>query len=498
MFKGIATSWAGAVLTILLTYFLTPYTLGQMGQERYGAWLLITSFTGYLALLALGTPMSSVRHLTTAAQTKDPRQLNAAIGLLLGVNALLAVMEMTVGLVLFTLFDRLYPMSPKLESEVLPAFLLLVFQVGLSFISIVPSAVLQAEGHFVPAHSIAIVVLVCRGVVTVVSLYWLRSLGAMALTQLACTLCEAGLGWLLVRRLVPAARFRLRRLVWADIRPVAAFSVYVLVLSLGVQLSFQTDALIVGRVLGVEAVPYYGVPNSLMVSVMGLIISIAAVVMPTATRLHQQGATGELRVILLKWTKIAFTLVLTVAVYLVVLGPSFLGRWMGPDYKANSGVVLITLALASIIFLPIRGVGLPLLMGLGQPRQVTLAFLGCAVVNIISSLVLIHPLGLFGEALGTAIPNAAFALIAMVLSCRAVQLPVAELLAYVVPGPLLGSLPALAALLALRATWEIDTYGELVAAGVFMCLVQAAGLFLVFQRDPHIPVPALSRFRLSG
>ena len=172
-----------------------------MGQERYGAWLLIASFTGYLALLALGTPMSSVRHLATAANT-NPGEMSSRVSLLLGVNGTLALGEILVGSALFLLFDRLYDLG-SLEAEALPAFLILVFQIGLSFVVIVPAAVLQAEGHFVEAHSITTAVVVCRGIATVLSLYWTRSLMALALVQLACTVCEGVLGWALVRRLTP-------------------------------------------------------------------------------------------------------------------------------------------------------------------------------------------------------------------------------------------------------------------------------------------------------
>jgi len=497
LLKGIATSWTAAVLTIVFTYVLTPYTQRCLGQDNYGVWLLITSFTGYLSLLALGIPMTSVRHLAVRAGQDRAAELNSGITLFLGVNAALAALVMLTGAIALPLFQKLYPLPEPVQQQANLAFVLVLVQIGSAFLSILPSSVLQAHEKYVHAHSITILALLTRAVVNLVGLYLTSSILVMALTQLAGTLCEFLAGWIMVRRQVPWSRFRLGWPVWSEVRPVLSFSVYVLVLSLGIQLSFQTDALIIGRVLGVSSVPYYSVPNSLMVSVMGLILSIAAVVMPTATRLQTKGEHEQIRILLLKWTKVAFILILTVTLYLVVFGPAFLGRWMGPDYEQQSGGVLQILMLASLIFLPVRGVALPLLMGLGRPRTVTLSFLACAVANVILSLILIRPLGLVGEALGTALPNIAFAGIAVTLACRAAGLPLGSLFAYVAPGPLLASLPALAFLYVLQRNFAIDTYFELFLTGGVMCLIQGAALLVALRRDAHInlpPVPGLRRF----
>ena len=106
--------------------------------------------------------------------------------------------------------------------------------------------------------------------------------------------------------------------------------------------------------------------------------------------------------------------------------------------------------------------------------------------------------GAIGEALGTAIPNCVFAVITFVLSCRAVHLPVAEMLRYVVPGPLVGGLPALGFLLMAKSLWVMDNYGSLILAGVGTCLIQAVSMSLVFRRDRFIRMPVLAGLLSKG
>src|SRR2546427_2200056 len=149
---------------------------------------------------------------------------------------------------------------------------------------------------------------------------------------------------------------------------------------------------------------------------------MAAVVMPTTTRLKPQGRMLELRAIFLRWSKIAFCLTMIVGLFLIVLGPRFIGWWIDASFEGPAGVVLQILMISSLIFLPVRGVALPVLMGLGKPVLPSLTFLGAGVLNLVLSLVLAGPLGLAGVALGTVIPNDVLAPVVLVVACRGLGL----------------------------------------------------------------------------
>jgi O-antigen/teichoic acid export membrane protein len=220
---------------------------------------------------------------------------------------------------------------------------------------------------------------------------------------------------------------------------------------------------------------------------MEFVVAIAAVVSPTATRLAAQGRQGEVREIFLKWSKVAFTLSLLAGVFLIVLGPAFLARWIDPSFEAPAGRVLQILMASSLLFLPARGVALPVLMGLGRPRAATLAFLGAGALNLGLSVALARPFGLAGVAVGTAIPNVLFAVVALVLACREVGVAPAEYARYVIPRAVVGSLPALAVVTWFKLGWQVRDLTGLAAAGV--ATVTAFGLscvFFVYRDDPYV------------
>src|SRR5206468_3109977 len=200
------------------------------------------------------------------------------------------------------------------------------------------------------------------------------SLVILALIQIACLAFDFGVSWLLVRRRYPGVRLSLADFDRGMLRRIFAFSLYVLLLNTGARLSFETDALVIGAFLGVGSIPFYAVANSLVLYLMEFVIAIAAVVMPMTTKLNTEGKPDELREMFLKWSKVALSISIMAGVFLIVLGPRFIGWWISPEYEGPSGRVLQILMVSCFVFLPVRGVALPMLMGLGKPKTPTVAF----------------------------------------------------------------------------------------------------------------------------
>ncbi len=186
--------------------------------------------------------------------------------------------------------------------------------------------------------------------------------------------------------------------------------------------------------------------------------------------------------------------------FLIVLGPRFIAWWVDPSFERPAGEVLQILMLSYLVFLPVRGVALPILMGLGKPGLPTIGFLVAGVVNLGLSIVLVRPLGLAGVALGTAIPNVLFAALVFMQGCRELDVSVGEFVRYVIPRATLGALPVLALLLWFKVGLDVRSLAALAAAGVAMVLVFALiWVFFVYRNDPYVDLRAwLPRLRAWG
>jgi len=162
--------------------------------------------------------------------------------------------------------------------------------------------------------------------------------------------------------------------------------------------------------------------------------------------------------------------------------------------------VLRVLTLSCFVFLPARGVALPILLGLGKARLPTISFLVAGVANLLLSAALARPLGLVGVALGTAIPNVVFALVIIAVTCRELKLSVVDYTRYVVPRAAIGAMPVLALLMWFKVALGVNDFIGLAAAGIAM--VVAFGLIwvlFVYRDDPYVDIRwPLARLRGSG
>ena len=488
MLRNVGSTWMVTLVTTAATFVLTPYVIHTLGREGYGTWTLITALTGYVSLLALGVPMACVRYLAGHVVKGDTARVNRVVGSCAGLYLVFGAAALVIGGLLAVLF-KAYDIPPALYQQAVLAYFLMVVYVSAGFIGLLPEGILFAHLDFVPRNMVRVAGVLLRLSLTVALLKLSASLYVLALIQMACLAFDFGVAWIVIRRRHPAIRISLGNFDWGTVRTIFSFSLYVLLMHAGIRLSFETDALIIGAFLGVGAVAFYAVANSLIVYLMEFIVAIAAVVSPMATRLMAEGKRDELREIFLRWSKVAFSLSLLAGVFLIVLGPRFMGRWIDPSFEEPAGQVLQILMVSSLLFLPVRGVALPILMGIGKPKAPTIAFLIAGILNVGLSIILAGPLGLAGVALGTAIPNVLFAAVVLVVVCRELGVTISEYTRYVVPRAVIGSVPVLALLLWFKLGLHVSEMVGLIAAGSAMVvLFGITWLFYVYRDDPYVNV----------
>jgi O-antigen/teichoic acid export membrane protein len=496
--RNVGSNWVLTLATAAATYVLTPFVIHALGKEGYGIWTLITALTGYISLLALGVPMACVRYLAQHLAERDSEKMNQAIGSCAGLYLLMGGAAILIGGVLTAVFVTFYEIPAALKVPASLALGLMVMHAAFAFIGFLPEGIMAAHHDFVLRNLVRIAGVFLRLGLTIGLLMVNASLTVLAAVQIVCLAFDFGLSWLLVRRRYSLVRVRLADFDWGMVRRIFSFSLYVLLLNAGARLTFETDALVIGAVLGVGSIPFYVVANSLVVYLMDFVIAIAAVVAPMATKLGTEGEWQQLREIFLKWSKVALSLSVMAGAFLFVLGPRFIAWWIDPSFEQPSGEILQILLVSSLLFLPMRGVALPILMGLGKPKVPTLAFLGSGLMNLLLSVVLARPLGLVGVALGTAIPNVIFALIVLVVACRELAIPCSAYVKYVIPRALLGALPIFALLLWFKQGWQVETIAGLTAAGCAMLvLFGLTWIFFVYRNDQYVDIkPHLSRWRM--
>jgi O-antigen/teichoic acid export membrane protein len=440
--RSVGSNWIVTAATVVVTYLLTPFVFHHVGAEAYGTWAVVTALTGYLGLFALGVPMACVRYLAQHVAEGDADKTNQVIASCLGLYLLVGIAALLAGIGLFAVFTTTYELSPTIAADARTAFAFTILFVSAGFAALLPEGIFAAHDDFVVRN---VVRLAALGLRLALTLSWLTSnatLVTLALVQLGCMVFDVSLSYLIIRRRYPGLRIGLTGFHWSVVQRIFSFSLYVLLLQAGLRLSFETDALVIGAFQPVESIPYFTVANSFIVYMMDFIVAIAAVVMPAATRLKAQNRMPELRDVFLKWSRIALALTIAAGAGLAVIGPRFIAWWIDPSFEGPSGDVLRILVLSSVIFLPVRGVALPILMGLGKPKAPAVGIIVAGIANLALSLALVRPFGLVGVAIGTAIPNVVFACYILRAACRELDVPMMHFFKHMLPRAAISAIPA--------------------------------------------------------
>ncbi|MBS1817923.1 MAG: oligosaccharide flippase family protein [Acidobacteria bacterium] len=479
LFTGTATKYTLLIANIAIGVFLMPFTVRHLGTAEYGLWMLVASFTYYFQLLDLGYGSGLVRHIAEADARRDLDGVNRVLSTFVLVYAVLGCLA-GVGVVGITFL--VIPHFPNLPpADIVRAQQLLGImgvRIAVGFPMTVFGAVTTARQRFALNNMVALVVSVANAVATVLVLVNGGGLVPLVSATTAVGLASYGAYAWTARRAFPEMRIRRSLFDRTIVRDVTAFSIYLFLIDVAIQIGFNLDNIVVGGVLGTTAVGIYAVALRLADYQRQLCVQFNSLLFPVVVRLGAASQREALRGLLIEGTRIALVLVGGVTVCLIGFGEPLVRTWMGPGFEA-AVVPLYVLALTGIVLVGQGPLG-NLLLGTGKHRLVAFTALAEALANLALSVVLIRLVGLVGVAIGTAVPILIANLgVLLPVACREAGVKPGALLRQVALPPLIAAMPAAATCAALRMLMPPDHLVGVVAEGALVGVVYLVGLVTI-------------------
>ncbi|WP_308874179.1 oligosaccharide flippase family protein [Thiothrix subterranea] len=148
---------------------------------------------------------------------------------------------------------------------------------------------------------------------------------------------------------------------------IISFSSYTFLGNLVGSLVSRADKLLIGIVIGTEAVTYYQIPFTIAQMANGIIHTLVHIAFPRFTEMFSlNDRAGVLKLYRLA-NNLVFLLSLVIAVLLITVGDDFLTLWISAEFAQKAGVVLQVMAL--YFFLHSNTVvGYWVLQGAGQAK----------------------------------------------------------------------------------------------------------------------------------
>jgi O-antigen/teichoic acid export membrane protein len=280
------------------------------------------------------------------------------------------------------------------------------------------------------------------------------------------------------KRAFPELRLHVSAFSTSLVRDVTAFSLYVFIIDIALQIAFNLDNVIVGAALGTSAVAIYAVTLRLADYQRQVSSQFNSLMFPVVVRYGAANDPEALRRMLIEGTRLALTLICGVTVCLMGFAAPLISRWMGPGFDA-AVPPLEVLAITGIVFVGQQPLG-NILMGTGRQRLVALSTLAEAIVNLVLSLIFVRRYGLLGVAIGTIIPVVSTNLFVLApAACQQVGIGVMDFARSVAVAPMIGGLIAAVAGAMLRNWWPPQSIPSILVEGALVGLVYLSAVWTV-------------------
>lgn len=402
--RSVVSNWFATGATLAAGFFLAPFVVHHLGNVAYGVWVLAISSVNYLTLLDLGMRSSVLRFVSKGHTQEDHKGASEIISAALWVRLMISALVLLLSGVLAALFPILFKVPADLAKDAREAILVIGVTTAIGMSLGVLGGILSALNRYDLQSYVALIQLAVRvgGVVAV--LLAGHGIVAIAFCELAAAVVGNVLLAIIARKIYPELEIRLKKPKMDILRKIWSYSVYAFLITVAIQLVYQTDNLVVGAFVSATAVTFYSIGNSLCRYTDQVVGSMTMTFVPAASTYEAAGDLTSLRSLYYNGTRATMAISLPILVTLLVRGHSFIGLWMGPQYSHTSGTVLVILAAALVFSLSNNPAGA---IAYGTEKHKTIAkwAIGEAITNLTLSMVLAHYIGIYGVALGTLIPS---------------------------------------------------------------------------------------------
>jgi O-antigen/teichoic acid export membrane protein len=402
--RNMVFNWTGNIAGMAVGFFLAPFILHRLGNVAYGVWVLAVSAVGYLGLLDLGMQTSLLRFVSQGYTKGDHQAASEATSAALWVRLQISALALILSAGLAVVFPEVFKIPPALSKDAQESILLIGLTTAVSLPFGVVGAVISALNRYDLQNYVGLFQTAIRVIGVVLVLRTGHGIVAIAVCEFIAALSGKLLQMWIARRLYPDLRIQFKRPKRETLKKMWSYSVYTFLITVAVQLVYQTDNLVVGAFVSTAAVTFYAIANQLCRYSSQVLNSMSGAFMPAASTYEAAGDTEGLLSLYKNGTRAMVIVSLPMMVTLIVRGSSFIGLWMGSQYSHRSGIVLTILTIG-LFFSFANQTAAAIAMGVEKHKAMAWWAIGEGVANLGLSILLVHWWGIYGVAAGTLIPN---------------------------------------------------------------------------------------------
>ncbi len=402
LLRNVTSNWVQMAIYSATALIMTPILVHSLGKDAYGIWALIYSIIHYTNFFDVGFKQSLARFLPKYYATRDYDKLNEVVNSSNLIYLISGTLVLATTIVIAAFFVDWFQVPPEMHS--LMRIVLIIMGVNHAFYFFLMAGTALGPFH---RYDLMNTIEIVKTIVGTAVVIWLVKNG-YGLLALAIVTFLSSFGGLLVKRyfqhrIVPEIKYDFRYVNKQRIRELFNYGAVSFLIVMSWIVIFSKDNIVVAKFISLEAVAYFNVAGTIISNLRSIVSAIGIPLVPAISHLDATSDLREIAALERKLNRYLYYMSVLICVGFLFFADDFINQWMGPGFQTTINIMLI-LIVPTCIFLP-QMVSNSVLLGIGKHRAL-LYVLGLeAVSNVSLSIALVHVWGVYGVALGTAIPQ---------------------------------------------------------------------------------------------
>ena len=379
-----------------------------LGDAEYGIYSLATSIISYLSLLSLGFGASYMRFYSKYKSKNDEKGVRSLNGLYMIVFSVIGLIALVAGLFIScnvsVFFNETYTQQNLDTARTLMIFLAL--NLSVSFPASVFTSYIISQEKFVFQKLVNMGKTILSPCLSIALLFHgYGSIGMVVSTTVISLLVDFVNVYYCVGKL--NMRFSVNHPNFPLLKEIFVFSIFIAINSIIDQINWQTDKIIIGKMLNASAVAIYAVGATVNSMYLSFSTAISSVFTPQIHRIVNDSSKDdakkntELTDLFISVGRIQFLVLGLILTGFIFFGRFFITEWAGEGYADSYCIALLLMCPATISLCQNIGVEIQRAKNMHQFRS--LVYLIMAILNVGISILFTYWWGHIGTALGTTI-----------------------------------------------------------------------------------------------
>lgn len=400
---GSILSYVNLLIGCIIPLFYTPIMLDILGQEEYGLYSLSNSVISYLGLLNFGMGSAVIRYLTRYRAEGRTEDVCRTLGMFLTIYSALAVLVCIGGAVLVGVSGTAFARGLSADEIERMKILLVIMTVStaISFPLGIFSSVTIVYERYLFNKLVCIGETVLLPVLNLAVLYAGRGTVGMALIGLLFQVFNGVVyGVFSLRKLGIYPVFR--GMPFGLLKELMVFCAFIFLSTIVDMLYWATDKVLIGAVAGSVAVAVYNVGGTFTSMLQSMAHAISSVFAPRVNMMvSRQEKIGQISELLIRIGRLQYLVVSFLLSGYIVFGQAFIRLWAGVEYADAYYVGLMTMIPLTVPL--IQNIAFTTIVAQNKHRFRSILYVVIAVVNVVSTYLVLPYYGIIGAAACTAV-----------------------------------------------------------------------------------------------